>query len=109
MKKNFLLGFLILFLLSATAFAGIGDPKNEAAKTASANPEENRLSDEELSHLSRHAETANLSGTNFANSEKNDSKNNLKAPGQIIVEHHHRGYYYGGGVLLLVILIVVLI
>lgn len=109
MKKNLLLGFLILFLLSATAFAGFADPKNESEKSVPANTRENKLSDEELSRLSKRAEIDHLSNPGFSNKEKNDSKNNLKASNQIVVERHHRGYYYGGGLLLVVILVIVLI
>jgi hypothetical protein len=109
MKKSLLSGFLVLFLLSATSFAGFAAPKNESEKPAATNARENRLSDEELSRLSKHAEIDNLSNSNLMNKEKNDSRNNLIASNQIIVEHHHHGYYWGGGVILLVILIVVLI
>jgi len=77
MKKNLLLGFLILFLLSATAYAGIADPKNDSDKSASTNTRENKLSDEELSRMSKRAETDHLSNTDFSNKEKNDSRNNL--------------------------------
>jgi hypothetical protein len=108
MKKNLLSGFLILFLLSATSFAGFAAPKNESEKPAATNPRENKLSDEELSRLSKRAEIDNLSSPDFSNKEKNDSRNNLKASNQEY-RHHHHGYYYGGGVLLLVILIIVLI
>ncbi len=110
MKKNLLLGFLILFLLSATAYAGFADPKKESEKPASTNPRENKLSSEELSRMSKRAEIDHLSISDFSNKEKNDSRNNLKVSNQVVVvQHHHRGYYYGGGVLLLVILIVVLV
>ena len=110
MKKNLLLGFLVLFLLSATAFAGFTDPKNGTDKLAVTNPRENKLSDEESGRMSKRAEIDNLSNSNLVNKEKNDSRNNLKASNQIIVEHHHHGYYYGGaGLVLLVVLIIVLI
>jgi hypothetical protein len=109
MKKTLLLGFLILFLLSATAIAGFAASKDEAGKPATTNPKENRLSDEEMSRLSKRAETDNLSNSSFSNKEKNTSKNSLKASRQIIVEHRHHGYYYGGGIFLMVILVIVLI
>jgi hypothetical protein len=108
MKKQLLSGFLVLFLLSATSFAGFATPKNESEKPAVTNTRENRLSDEELSRMSKRAEIDNLSNSNLLNKEKSDSRNNLKASKQEY-GHHHHGYYYGGGVLLLVILIIVLI
>jgi hypothetical protein len=109
MKKNLLLSFLILFLLSATAITGFAAPNDEAGKPAATNPKENRLSDEEMSRVSKRAETDNLSNSSFSNKEKNNSNNNLIASKQIIVEHRHHGYYYGGGILLVVILVIILI
>ena len=109
MKKNLLSGLLILFLLSATSFAGFAVSKNESDKPAVPNTRENKLSDEELSRMSKRAETDNLSSPNVTNKEKNDSRNNLKASKQIVVEHRHHGYYYGAGVLILVIILIVVL
>lgn len=109
MKKNLFLGFLILFLLSAPAFAGFTDTKNEAEKPA-INTRENKLSDEELSRLSKRAETDNLSTSTLSEKEMNNSKK-LKASNQdVVIGHRHHGYYYGGvGLVLLIVLIIVLI
>jgi hypothetical protein len=111
MKKKLVLGFLVLFALSTSVFAGFGDPKKESEKPAINNPKENKLSEEEVSRMSRRAETDNLSVSNLSNNEKNDSKNNLQPPQEVYVTaHSHHGYYYGGaGLLLLIILIVVLV
>jgi hypothetical protein len=111
MKKNLLLGFLILFLLSTTAFAALADPKKEADKPAFTNTRENKLSEEELSRMNRRAETDNISKTNLANKETNDSKNNLKSSNQdvVVVGHRHHGYYWGGGVLLLILIIILVV
>ena len=46
MKKNLLLGFLILFVLSTTAFAGLSNPKNDSEKPAVLNTREIKLSNE---------------------------------------------------------------
>jgi len=110
MKKNLVLGFLILFVLSTTAFAGFGDPKKGTEKPAVTNPRENKLSDEELSRLTRRAETSNPAKTNLINKDNSDSKN-LKASNQVIVENRRHGtYIYGGlGLVLIIILILVLI
>jgi hypothetical protein len=107
MKKNLLLSFLVLFALSTAVFAG--DPKKESEKPAVNNPKENKLSEEEINRLGRHAETDNISFTGI--SEKNDSKNNLVPPQEVyVVRSHHHGYYLGGaGLILLIILIVVLV
>ena len=111
MKKNLLFGFLMLFVLSTTAFAGLSDPKKENEKPAVSR--ENKLSDEEISRMSRRTEIDNLSGSSLLNKEKSSS-NDLKATKQVIVEsgyhHRHGGYYmYGGGLLLVVILVIILV
>ena len=114
MKKHLLLGFLILFVLSTTAFAGLTDPKKESEKPAVKNPKENKLSDEEISRMNRPIKGIyNMDQSNLTNIEKNDLKKNPNATTQdVIVEsrHHHGGYVYGGvGFLLLVILIILLV
>jgi hypothetical protein len=108
MKKNLLFGFLILFALNTSAFAGLSDPKNGSDKPSNRDPKENRLSDEEISRLSKPAETDNLKNSNLMNKEKNDSKNNLKQPSQDY-RHHHHGYYYGGATLILLIILIVIL
>jgi hypothetical protein len=112
MKKNLFFGFLILFVLSTSAFAGMSDPKKESEKPAATSPKENRLSDEEVSRLTRRAEIDNLSRVNVTNKENSSTSNNLKASKQVIVEsgRHHHGYFlYGGGGLLLIIIVIILI
>jgi cytochrome oxidase assembly protein ShyY1 len=112
MKKNLLLSFLVLFVLNTIAFAGMSDPKKESEKPAIKDLKENRLSNEEVNHMNRRAETENLSGSSLLNKDESDSKNSLKPPTQVYVEnnHHHYGYYYGGAaIILLVILIIVLV
>ncbi len=111
MKKNLFFGFLILFVLSTTAFAGFSDPKKESEKPAASNTRENKLTNEELSRLTRRAEIDNLATANIMNKENTDARNNLKANKQVIVEgRHHGGYYmYGGGALLLIIILVIVL
>ena len=110
MKKNLLLGFLILFLLSTTAFAGLSDPKKESEKPAITNPKENKLSDEELSRMNRRVEGKyNLDKSVLSNIEKNDLKKNLNATNKD--SRRDGGYIWvgGGGLLLLIILIIILL
>ena len=111
MKKNLLFGFLILFVLSTTAFAGISDPKKESEKPVSSATRENKLSNEELNRLNRRAEIDNLSKTNSVIKENNDANKNLKATRQVYVENRRHGgyFYYGGGFLLLLLLIIILV
>lgn len=113
MKKNLLLGFLMLFLLSTTAFAGISDPKKGNDKPASSPAKENKLSDEEVSRLSRRAETENLKNPNLSNNVNANSAANLRTSNQVVVEggrRHHGGYFlYGGGTLLLIIILILVL
>jgi hypothetical protein len=110
MKRKLLFGFLILFVLSTTAFAGLSDPKKENEKPAVSR--ENKLSDEEISRMNRRAEIDNLSSSNLLNKDKSSSKD-LKKANQVYVEgghHRHGGYYmYGGGLLLVIILVIILV
>jgi hypothetical protein len=110
MKKKLLSGFLVLFLLSTTAFASMADPKKDADKPAIANTRENKLSEEELSRMNKRAETDNISKETLSEKGMNDSRNNLKAPSQdVVIGHRHHGYYYGGAGLILVIILIILI
>jgi hypothetical protein len=113
MKKNLLLGFVMMFLLSTAAFAGISDPKNGSDKTNSPNNRENKLSEEEVSRMSKRAETENITSINVSNDASANSAKNLKSSKQVIVEtrSHHHGYYMygGGGLLLLIILVIILV
>jgi hypothetical protein len=107
MKKYIVPCFLILFLLSTSAFAGISDPKKESEKQAINDRKEIKLSDEEISRLSRRAETDNLNNPSLTNSEKTDSKDKLKPPVQ---SKNHAPFYVGASVLiLLIILLLVLV
>jgi hypothetical protein len=109
MKKNLVLGFLILFVLSTTAFAATSDPKKGSEKPKNSENKENRLSDEEVSRLTRRAETNNLT---VVNKENSNSSNKLKESKQVYVEgsRRHHGYFlYGGGTLLLILIIILIV
>jgi|WetSurMetagenome_2_1015567.scaffolds.fasta_scaffold992476_1 hypothetical protein len=111
MKKILSISFLILFVLSATAFAGPADPKKDSGKSKASNPKENKLSDEELSRLKTKVEGKYNMGTTM--SSGTDASSLKKNPNQVVVvgERHHGGYIWlgGGGLLLLIILIIVLV
>jgi hypothetical protein len=108
MKKNLLFAFLMMFILSATAFAGFTDPKTGSDKTVANNPKENRLSDEEIGRMNRNVEINNMDKTTLSNKENNSLKKDLKSAKQY---DRHYGYIWvgGGGVLLLIILILLLV
>jgi hypothetical protein len=109
MKKHLLIGILILFILNTAAFAVLADPKKDSEKPANNDLKENRLSDEEISRMSRRVETDNLVNPSLSENAKTDANNNLKKSNQIIVTHRHHGYYYGGAGLILVIILIVLL
>jgi hypothetical protein len=110
MKKNLLFGFLLLFVLNTAAIAGFSDLKKDSEKSPINNTRENKLSDEEVSRLSRRAETDNLSTPNLTNKEKNDSKDNLKSPNQVYIEKsNHKGVFIGGGVIILLIILIIIV
>jgi hypothetical protein len=111
MKKHLLLGLLILFVVSTSAFAGLNDPKKDSEKPAVLNTRENKLSNEELSRITRRAETDNLSEKNMVYKGSSNSNKDLRVAPQVIVETRHRGYgiWYGGGGLLLVIILVIIL
>lgn len=111
MKKILSLSFLVLFVLSTTAFAVQSDPKKDSDKSPASNPKENKLSDEELSRLNTKVEGKYNLGTSM--NSNTDASNLKKNANQVVVvrERHHGGYiwYGGGGLLLLIILIIVLV
>ena len=114
MKKSIVLGFLILFVLSTSAFAGLTDPKKEPEKPAISNPKENKLSDEELSRMKSPLKgIKNLEQPTLSNLKKDELRKNSNAsPQEIIVRSRHNGgylWYGGGGLLLLIILILILV
>lgn len=113
MKKSIVLGFLILFVLSTSAFAVLTDPKKETEKPAVSNPKENKLSDEELSRMNGPLKGINnLEQPTLSNINKDDLRKSPNATQDVIITNrHHGGYFwYGGaGLLLVVILIIVLI
>ena len=111
MKKQLFLGMMMIFFIGASLFAGPSDPLKANDKTAAKDTKENKLSDEELSRMTRRAETDNLSTRNITNKEAANAKDNLLPSKQVIVEGRHRHGYilYGGGTVLLIIILVLIL
>jgi hypothetical protein len=110
MKKQLFLGVMMIFFIGASVFAGPSDPSKSNDKTAAKDTKENKLSDEELSRMTRRADTDNLSTNNITNKEVANSTNNLLPSKQVIVEGRHRhGYVIGGGTVLLIIILVLIL
>jgi hypothetical protein len=107
MKKQLLLGLIMILFIGTSLFAGIPDTK-ENEKPAVKSTNENKLSAEEMNHLTKRAETSNL---NFTNKDAGTSKSNLVPAKQVVVEGRHRHGYilYGGGTVILIIILVLLL
>jgi predicted trehalose synthase len=107
MKKIILFALMFIFSLGAlTAFAGTSDKKD---KPAVPEKTENKLSEEEMSRLTKRVEEIrDMDKTNMTVKEKRELRKELKG----IKENVKRdgGYIYvGTATLLLIILIIILI
>jgi len=109
MKKSVLLALILLFSLGTfTAFAANTDPKNAKDNPAIPEKKENKLSEEEISHLTRRVEEIrDMDKTNMTVKEKRELRKELKE----IKENVKRGtgIYIGVGTLLLIIIILLLV
>lgn len=104
MKKSILFAFIMVFVLSATAFAA----------TASKNPEnlpktENKLSEEEAIRLTnRVEEIRDMDKTDMAAKEKRELRKELKSIHKS-VKRDGGIIYIGTGTLLVIILLIILL
>ena len=110
MKKIILFAFVIIISISAsTAFAVKPDTKSATEKPAIPAKTENKMSEEELSRLTKRVEEIrDMDKTNMTVKEKRELKKEVKS----IKENVKRdgGYIYiGGGTLLLIILLIILL
>jgi len=110
MKKIILFAFVIIISISAsTAFAVKPDIKSATEKPAIPAKTENKMSEEELSRLTKRVEEIrDMDKTNMTVKEKRELKKEVKS----IKENVKRdgGYIYiGGGTLLLIILLIILL
>ena len=109
MKKVILFVFIMIFTLSAsTTFANKSD-KKAADKLAVPVKTENKLSEEEMSHLTKRVEEIrDMDKSDMTVKEKRELRKELRT----IKENVRRdgGYIYiGGGTLLLIILLIILL
>jgi glucosamine 6-phosphate synthetase-like amidotransferase/phosphosugar isomerase protein len=110
MKKIILFTFLIIFSLSAsTAFATKSDTKTATDKPAIPAKTENKMSEEELSRLTKRVEEIrDMDKTNMTVKEKRELKKEAKSIRENVKKDG--GYIYiGGGTLLLIILLIILL
>lgn len=110
MKKTILFVFIMVFTLSAsTAFAGNKDPKTSPENLAVPGKTENKLSEEELSRLTRRVEEIrDMDKSEMTGKEKKELRKELKG----IKENVRRSdgtVVIGVTTLLLLIIILILI
>ncbi len=110
MKKTIFFVLLIIFSLSAsTVWAARADHKSSSDSPAVPVKTENKLSEEEMSHLTKRVEEIrDMDKTNMTVKEKRELKKELKG----IKENVRRSggtIYIGGGTLLLIIILVILL
>lgn len=110
MKKSILFVLIMVFTMSAsTAFASKSDPNSASDKLAVPTKTENKLSEEELSRLTRRVEEIrDMDKTNMTGKEKRALKKELKG----IKENVRRDgtvLYISTGTLILIIILVILL
>ncbi len=110
MKKTIFIVCLMIFSLSAsTAFAIKSDTKRASDYPAVPDKTENKLSDEEISRLTKRVEEIrDLDKKDLTSKEKRELRNELK----VMKENLRRsgGYVYiGTGTLILIIILIILL
>lgn len=110
MKKSILFVLIMIFSLSAsTAFATKADPNTNPDNLAVPGKTENKLSEEELSRLTRRVEEIrDMDKTDMTGKEKRELRKELKG----IKENVRKAdgvVYIGAGTLILIIILVILL
>ena len=110
MKKTTFIAFLMFFALSAsTALANNASPKNASDNAATTDKKENRLSDEEVSRMTKRVEEIrDMDKSNLTTAEKRDLRKELKTTRENVKKDG--GYIYiGAGTLVLIIVLVIIL
>lgn len=110
MKKIILFVFLFIFSLGAsTAIAGNSDPKTAKDNIGIPDKKENKLSDEEISRLTKRVEEIrDMDKTNMTVKERRELKKELKGIKEN-VRNDGGVVYIGAGTLILIIILVILL
>ena len=111
MKKIILFTFVIIFSLSATtAFAVNSGAKTASDKSAVPVKTENKLSEEELSRLTRRVEEIrDMDKTNMTVKEKRELRKELKAIKENVKRDGTVIYISAGTLILIIILVIILV
>lgn len=110
MKKIILFVFLFIFSLGAsTAIAANSDPKTAKDNIGIPDKTENKLSDEEISRLTKRVEEIrDMDKTNMTVKEKRELKKEIKGIKEN-VRNDGGVVYIGAGTLILIIILVILL
>ncbi len=110
MKKILLFTLIMIFTMGAPiAFATVADPKATAENAAVPVKTENKLSEEELSRLTKRVEEIrNMDKTNMTAKEKRGLKKELKEI-KTNVRKDGGGVYIGVGTLILIIILLIVL
>ena len=110
MKKIILSVLITVFSIGASnVFASNSGPKNDLDNLVVPNKTENKLSEEEISHLTRRVEEIrDMDKTNITVKEKRALKKELKAIKEN-VQRNNGVVYIGTGTLILIIILVILL
>jgi hypothetical protein len=111
MKKSILFVLIMVFTLGAsTAFASKTDTKNATDKLAIPVKTENKLSEEELSRMTRRVEEIrDMDKTNMTGKEKRALKKELKGIKENVRRDGTVVYISTGTLILIIILIIILV
>lgn len=110
MKKTIFFLIVMIFTMSAsTAFASKSEKKSASDNSAVPVKTENRLSEEEVSRLTKRVEEIrDMDKSNLTAKEKSELKKELKETKKN-VRHNSNTFVIGGVTLLLIIIIIILL
>jgi predicted trehalose synthase len=109
MKKSIILVYLMILSLGASSAFAAGSDKKTSDNPAIPDKTENKLSEDELSRLTKRVEEIrDMDKSDLTAKEKRDLKKELKAIKETV--RRDGGYIYiGAGTLLVIILLVILL
>lgn len=101
--------FVLLMVLALSAPAAFGsDKKSVSEKTTTTTKTENKLSEEEISRMTKRIEEIrDMDKSNLTVKEKRELRQEVR----VIRQHSHRGgvIYIGAGTLILIIILIILL
>ena len=110
MKKSLFFAFVMIFAMgSSMAFAGNNGPKSDGGKSAVPVKTENKLSEEEISRLTKRVEEIrNMDKSELSSSERAELRKELKETKKN-VKNSGGTIYIGGATLILLIILIILL